>query len=208
MLRTLQVEEIARLLLLLPDLVEQQQRGSTTFASNATEWLKSLEQLLLANRLHQAGTIAMLRADLVLAEHGDARGAQPVGSRPSRFRLVSAAAVEALRRASDIASALITENQPRLAEADRVAQQIAAIAVSRGLVPARPTTTSNTQYLHMTRWTLASSDLENALTVLDGLVGPHDALIFLDRALAPYTDIIASRGVSVTERALPTANGS
>ena len=68
MLRIMQTEEIASLLLLLPDLVRQQERRSTDFVPNAGKWLNSLEGVFAASRLYQAGSIAMLRSGLVAVE--------------------------------------------------------------------------------------------------------------------------------------------
>lgn len=190
MLRIMHVEEIADLLLLLPDLVQQQERRSTDFVPNAGAWLNSLERVFAANRLYQAGSIAMLRSNLVATQHGQGPSGIEFRGRPSRSRLLNAVASQALQRAAEVASTLIAENQPRLAEAERVAQQIVAAALSRGLITAREKEVSNTQYLRMLRRTLVTSgDLEGAVVHLEGLVGPHDALVLFDRALAPHLDV-------------------
>ncbi len=185
MLRIVHIDEIQDLLLLLPNLVQQQERRSTDFAPNAGAWLKSLEKVLAANRLYQAGNIATLRGGLVAAEQGQAPAGLEFRGRPSRSRVLNATASQALQRAAEVASTLIAENRPRLAEAERVAQQIVAAALSRGLITAREEEVSNTQYLRMLRRSLVKSgDLESAVVHLEGLVGPHDALTLLDRALA------------------------
>ncbi|MBI4517003.1 MAG: hypothetical protein HY699_14435 [Deltaproteobacteria bacterium] len=190
MLRIMHVEEIADLLLLLPDLIQQQERRSIDFARNAGAWLSSLERVFAASRLYQAGSIAMLRSNLVAAEQGQVPAGIEFRGRPSRSRLLNAVASQALQRAAEVASTLIAENQPRLAEAERVAQQIVGAALSRGLITARQEEVSNTQYLRMLRRSLVTSgDLESAVVRLEGLVGPHDALILFDRALAPHLDV-------------------
>src|SRR3989442_310387 len=181
MLRIMQVEEFADLLLLLPDLVQQQERRSTDFAPNAVAWLNSLEKVFAASRLYQAGSIAMLRSGLVAAEHGQVSAGLQFRGRPSRSRILNAVASQALQRAADMASTLIAENRPRLAEAERVAQQIVAAALSRGLITGRAEGVSNTQYLRTLRRNLVTSvDLESAVVHLEGLVGPYDALILFD----------------------------
>jgi hypothetical protein len=190
MLRIVHIEEIENLLLLLPILVQQQERRSADFAPNAREWLNSLEKAFAANRLYQAGYIATLRSGLVAVEQGQVPAGLEFRGRPSRSRTSSAVASQALQRAAEVTSTLIAENRLRLAEAERVAQQIVAIALSRGLIAARNEEVNNTQYLQMLRHSfVASSDLENAFVHLEGLVGPQDALILFDRALAPYGGI-------------------
>ena len=196
MLRIMQVEEIAGLLLLLPNLVEQQQRRSTDFAPQARAWLNSLEEVFAASRLYQTGSIAMLRSGLIAAEQGQVPTGLQFRGRPTRSRVLNAAASEALQRAVNVASTLIAENQPRLAEAERVAHQIVTAAVSRGLTTGRAEGVSNTEYLRMLwRKLMTSPDLENGVVHLEGLVGPYDALILIDRALAPYLEGGTSPGV-------------
>ncbi len=199
MLSIMQVEEFADFLLLLPDLVQQQERRSADFATNAVAWLNSLERVFAASRLHQAGSIAMLRSGVVAAEHGQVPGGIEFRGRPSRSRVLNAVASQALQRAAEVASILIAENRPRLAEAERVARQIVAAALSRGLVVAREGGMSNTQYLRILRRSLVpSGDLESAMVHLEGLVGPHDALILLDRAQAGHLDVTSLPIHSVT----------
>mgnify|MGYP001570228875 CR=1 FL=1 len=199
MLRIMQTEEIASLLLLLPDLVRQQERRSTDFVPNAGKWLNSLEGVFAASRLYQAGSIAMLRSGLVAVEQGQLPAGLQFRGRPTRSRVLNAVAWQALQRAADMASTLIAENQPRLAEAERVAQQIVAAALSRGLIIGRAEGVGNTKYLRMVRRSLVTSvDLENAVVHLEGLVGPYDALILIDRALAPPLDTTSVGVQSVT----------
>ena len=105
MLRIMQAEEIAGLLLLLPGLVQQQQGRSPDFAPQALAWLNSLETVLAASRLYQTGGIAMLRSGLVAAEHGQVPAGLQFRGRPTRSRILNAAASEALQRAANVASA-------------------------------------------------------------------------------------------------------
>jgi hypothetical protein len=188
MLRIMQAEEIASLLLLLPDLVRQQERRSADFLPRAGEWLNSLEGVFAASGLYQAGSIAMLRSGLVAVEQGQLPPGLQFRGRPTRSRVLNAVTSQALQRAADMASTLIAENQPRIAEAERVAQQIVAAGLSRGLIIGRAEGVNNTEYLRMLRRNFATSvDLENAVVHLEGLVGPYDALILIDRALAPIS---------------------
>jgi hypothetical protein len=189
MLRIAHVEEIADLLLSLPNLVQQQEQRSGDFVANVTEWLRSLERAFTASRLYQAGSIAVLRSSLLAAEQGQMPAEVTLRGRPSRSRVSVVAASQALQRAAEVASALIVENQPRLAEAERFAHQIVTVALSHDLIAVRENGVSNTQYLQaLWRGLVANGELTNAVAHLEGLVGPHDALVVLDRALAQHVD--------------------
>jgi len=208
MLRLANIEEIEALLLQLPALVQQQERHSTEFARLAGTWLEALERALVANRLHQAATIAALRSTLIAAKQGQVpAGLTFRGGRPTRWRVSNAIASEALRRATEIANVLMEDNKPRFQDAERVAQQLAAVAVSRGVVGARAAGVTNTDYLAaVRRRILELSELATAMVHLEGLVGPHDALVLIDRALSPHAAAMAR-----VEPALPApgpvANG-
>lgn len=192
MLRIMQAEGIAELLLSLPDLVRQQELRHADFALNTTAWLKSLETLLAGSRIFQAGSIAMLRSSLVAAEQGQVPSGIEFRGRPTRSRVLNAVAWQALQRAAEVASSLMAENQPRFSEATRIAQQIISAALSRGLVPPTEKGMSNTQYLRMLRGILIThTDLESAAVHLEGLVGSQDALVLLDRALVRDVDIFS-----------------
>jgi hypothetical protein len=188
MLRVANVEEIEGLMLQLPALVQQQERHSTEFARMAAAWLEAFERVLVANRLHEAATVASLRSTLIAAKQGQVPASLTFrGGRPTRWRVSNAIASEALRRAAEVANTLVEEYKPRLREAERIAQQIVALGVSRGLIHPKTAGATNTEYLGAVRRTLMmAAELTTALAHLEGLVGPHDALIFLDRALAPH----------------------
>src|SRR5213593_2101799 len=100
----MQIEELSDLLLMLPELVHKQELHSVDFAQETKIWLTSLETAFAANRLHQAGSIAMLRAMLVSAEQGELPPGHEFRGRPTRTRVMNAVASEALRRATEIAA--------------------------------------------------------------------------------------------------------
>ena len=187
MLRIAQVQEIEELLLQLPDLVEQQERRATGFPHNADLWLKSLERAFVANRQYQGGSIAALRGGLVAAQLGQKPVELEFRSHAGRARVLSAVASQAIQRAADVAAAVLAGDRARLGEAERVAQHIVAAAASRGLVVPREASVSSAEYLGALRHSLAASeDLETAAVHLEGLVGPVDALVLIDRALTPF----------------------
>ena len=184
MLGIASAEEIGALLLELPALVRLQEGRSVDFPQRTSDWLSSLEQALSANRLYQAGLVAALRSGITSA----AQGQLPLGvqfqGRATRSKIMTATASQALHGAAQIASGIMGDNAPRFAEGERVAHQISAIARSRGLLPARESTASNSLYVRAVRQVLVEiADLESAMVHLEGLVGSRDAVVFLDRAL-------------------------
>lgn len=201
MLRIAHIEEIADLLLLLPDMVRQQERRSPDFVSNVGTWLISLERVFVAGRLYHAGRIATLRSALVAVAQGQVPAGIAFKGRQSHSRVLNSVASEALQRAGEVASTLIGENQPRLSEAERVAQQIVAAALSRELIPPRENDVNNTEYLRILRRIFATNvDLEKAVVHLEGLVGPNDALILFDRALSVWSVTFPSSGKDIINK--------
>jgi hypothetical protein len=188
MLRIVHIEDIAKNLSLLTELVRLQQENSLSFVQQVYKWLDSLEHAFTVARLYQAGSIALLRSQLVAVEQGKIPSEIQFRGQPSRSRIISAVAADILKQASDLASALILENRSRIVDAERVAQQVIAVALSRGAIPPRDNAISNTAFLKILRCEIGlNSDLEQAVVHLEGLVGPHDALICLDRALASFS---------------------
>lgn len=185
MLRLLQFEEIEGLFAQSGRLVTLQELRSTDFVPETVSWLKDLERAFEANSLVESALIAGLRSGVDAA----AAGAYPPGLTgrgfPSRAKVAALLAGQAIGRAAEIGSGLIAANRPRFLEAEVVAQRLAAGLRSLDLVPLRDLATSHGDWLRATRAVLATrADLEPATVHLEGLVGPYDALMILDRALA------------------------
>jgi len=191
MLRIVNIEEIENLLLQLPALFKQREQLSANFSLDVGIWLNLLEKVFTNNRLYQAGYLASLHSGLIAAEQGEIPTGLEFRGRPTRLRVLSAVAAQSLQHAVEVASTLIAENKPRLAEAERIAQQLVAVAFARGMIEERDHTMNNTQYLLNIKKNLATNaDLEGAVTHLEGLVGPYDALILLDRAMMPHLNFL------------------
>ncbi len=154
------------------------------FPEHVDAWLEELEKVFTSIRLYQVAAIAGIRSELIAASQGQVPPGVTFKGLPSRSRVKSAAAAQALRQASDVASSIVRENRGRFAEAEGIAQQLIAIALPRGLVHLWDPDLTNTEYLLQLRDRLGASDLQPALLHLEALVGPNDTLILLDRALA------------------------
>jgi hypothetical protein len=187
MLGIVHLEEIESLLLKLPLLAQQQEQRNSEFPARVRDWLAELEKVFVANRLHQAGGIAAIRSALIAADQGQVPADVKFRGRPTRSRVLNTVASQCLQQAAAMSTALAGEHRTRITEAERIARQVVAAAVSRNLVPCAPDQRDATHYLRSLRQSLASSnDLEAAIVHVEGLVGPNDLLVLLDRALAHH----------------------
>lgn len=134
----------------------------------------------------------MLRSSLVSAKHGLVPTGIEFKGLASRAKVKSVAAAQAVQKAAEIATTIVSENRKRFSEGEAIAQQLIAVALARGLVEHRPPEMSNTEYLSNLRERLMTADLQNAVLHLEGLVGPNDILILLDRALTLRRAILAT----------------
>ena len=184
MLRLLQVEELERLMLELPELVGLQERRAADFPSRADRWMHALEEALTANRLYQAGLVAGIRSTLTVTDQGQIPPGLEYRGRPTRNRVMASVASASLQRSAEVAAGVIGDNRHRIDEGERLVQQLVAALRSQGL-QARPEGVDNESYLRMLRRGMAqNAEIESVLVHLEGLVGPQDALVLLDRALA------------------------
>lgn len=187
MLRILQVEELESILLELPYLVRQQEQRSPDFVAKTKQWLTALELALSSNRLYQAGLIAALKSELVSTENGRTPSGIEVRGRATSSRVSAAVASETLHRASEIAGRILDDQRQRISEAQRLAHQLVASGMAMGSIPERAGANDNSEYLRTVHRSLKeSAGLGNAVTHLQGLVGPHDSLLLIDRALSSF----------------------
>jgi hypothetical protein len=191
MLHIADLEEIESLLLQLPSLVRKQERRNTKFAAGVREWLVALEEVFAANRLHQSGSIAAIRSTLIAAGHHQVPVDLKFRGHPTRSRVLNAVASQCLRQAVALATDLVSEHRTRVSEAERISQQIIAAAASRDLIGSAPGSRGHTLFLRRLRQGLtASGDLQAALVRVEGLVGPEDLPVLLERALARHLHTI------------------
>jgi hypothetical protein len=90
-----------------------------------------------------------------------------------------------LRQASSLVSGLLQKEVDRVSDAERMMRQLVAMAKAKGLIHQIPTGNNHTVVLKFI-WRTLSGDPEIApgTTNVVGLVGPHNALIVLDRIIA------------------------
>jgi hypothetical protein len=186
MLNLVNLEEIQGVLLCVPALVRELERRDASFVGSVKAWLTRGEQVLVSNRLPAAAEIAALRAVLISAE----RGAIPPGiafnTRVTARKIKDASAADALRKAEERITSAIGQDAQRFAEGEKLIRQIVAIAQRKGLTDRASGGERNPGVLRAIWHAVAlDPDLAAAATRLVGLVGAHDVLILLDRALPP-----------------------
>jgi len=182
-LRIVNVEEIERLLLAVPGLVDRLERKDAELDLHAREWLVSLEAALQANRLPVASTIASLRCQIKAAQQGSVLPGIRISGRLTPRRAVRAVVAESLAAASSAVLETIAKDRSRIDEAERMMRQLVARGGSRGLVSVIPPDALDHGAKLGAAWRNLRDDEELGQVAIhvEGLVGPHDSLILLDR---------------------------
>ena len=190
MLRIINLEEIQGMLLGIPGLVDLQEQGHPGFIEGVKQWLAKLEKGLEANRMPEAGNIAALRATLISAERGVIPAGVEFHGRATGRKIRGATAAFVLRQASDLISCAIQKDSERIAEAERLARQLVTLAKAKGSIRGLPGEGSSTAADKLRAvWRIMSADpmLSPGTQNVEGLVGPYDALIILDRIIVRDT---------------------
>lgn len=184
MLRIVNLEEIQGQLLRVPKLVDALERKDAEAIDGVRGWLVALERILESNRLALAGSIAGLRGVLDSASAGVLPAGIVIHGQITARKIREATAREILKRAGEVVTAGIQDDGSRVAEAERVARQLIAVARFKGLIPEKPKPADYAEVLKSVWGAMqADAQIEQGAVHLIGLVGPHDALIVLDRGL-------------------------
>jgi hypothetical protein len=184
-LRLMQLEEIEGLLRDLGPLVALQEARQPHFAARTVDWLRSFESVLEANRLAEAAVIAGLRSAIASASNGNVPPGLVTRGSPTRAKVSTLLAGQALQRAGELGVQIVAINRQRYSEAELVGQRLAAALRSMEIVIPDGLAISHGEWLGAIRSLVATrQELEPAMVHLEGLVGPNDALVILDRALA------------------------
>jgi len=184
MLRIVNLEEIEGLLLRIPKLVDRLEQQDPEFIQEVKRWLITLEQVLMNNRMPVGGSIAALRAVLNTSEHGVIPAGIVFNGKPTSRKIGNATAADVLRRTSELVSNALREDSSRIAEAERLGQQLLAIARSKGLTLVEISAGEPIQNIKkLWRTISADSNLSPGAVRLESLIGRDDALIVLDRVI-------------------------
>lgn len=188
MMHIVSLEEIQNQLLQVSELVNRLDKRDSSFAEMVKEWLTQTEQILVSNRLSIAADVAVLRGVLISAERGVLPMGMEISGHKTRRKVKDGAAVEMLRKADEIVSNTISGYAAQVQEGEHLARQLMAVARQKGMVPEVSGAYDHTTMINSI-WNVMSNDPElgAGTTHLAGLVGPHDALILIDRML--YSNI-------------------
>ncbi len=185
MLRIVNIEEIQKILSSISGLVDLQQRRDSNLDEKVKLWLAKLENILENNRIMLVGEVATLRGTILSSEKGIIPPGVEIHGRSSKRKIVEAAVTFSLRQASGLVSDYLKKEVDRVSDAERMMRQLIAMAKAKGLVLQIPNRNDHTEVLKFI-WRTLSSDpgIAPGTTNVEGLVGPHDALIVLDRIIS------------------------
>jgi len=184
MLRIINLEEIQNLLLRVPAIVEQNEQRNPNFVPTVKKWLIELETVLKNNRLPAAANVAALRGNLISTEMGNIPAGINIKGRLTKRKVQQATASQSISQIVEIISSIVQKDVERVAEAQRITRQLVSIAKIKGLITEVPHGKNFTPILKSI-WTKMSNDqaLAQGVVSVEGLVGPNDALLLLDRTI-------------------------
>jgi hypothetical protein len=184
MLRIKNIEELQGMLLEIPSLVDQQKHRDPKFIQNVEQWLYALEKSLENNHMPIVGNVAALRGVLISASRGTIPDGIEFLGRCTKHKIFEETAAHVLRQTGNLISNEIQKDCERVAEAERLTRQMIALAKTKKLIKELPSG-NNFMDILKTIWKSMSADpeLSPGTISIEGLIGPYDALIVLDRTL-------------------------
>lgn len=185
MIHIVALEEIQGMLLRIPALVHQQEQRDSQYVADVKRWLVELERLFDHNRMPEGGDVAALRGLLISAERGVIPPGVEFQGRSTLRKIREASAAQVLRQAAELASTAIRGDRERVIEAERICRQLVAVARAKGLMTESAGAGQDHAETLRARWRTLSvdPDLAAGTVNVEGLVGPADALIILDRTM-------------------------
>ncbi|PVX26807.1 MAG: hypothetical protein CW691_00395 [Candidatus Bathyarchaeum sp.] len=184
MLRVINLEEIQNLLLRVPDIVALCEKGDFGVVAAVKKWLIQMEMTLKNNKLSVSANVAACRGLLISAEQGNIPSGINFKGRITRRKVREATASRCISETVKIVSDRIQKDAERVEEAERIIRQLVSIAKAKGLIVDVPQGNNFSDALKYI-WKSMSTDqvLTQGAVSVEGLVGPHDALILLDRTI-------------------------
>jgi hypothetical protein len=184
MLRLMNLEEFHRLLLRVPSIVDDLERGGADGPRLVRVWLDGVEAALESNRMPLAASIAALRSRLDAASGGAVPSGIELMGRPTKRKVTAATAAAVLEEATVTVSEQLRADEDRFEEADRIARQLTVAAQMKGIVGGRPKPPEWEPAVRAVWSAIAADpDLSAGAAHLLSLVGTHDAVVVMDRAI-------------------------
>jgi hypothetical protein len=184
MLRIVNIEEIQNYLLQVPELINSVEKQETEFISNLKNWLSGLEKVLHNNNMSETGNIASYRGILISASRGCIPNEITFYNRLSKRKIIESTATFIIQQSSNLVSTIIQKDKDRFFEAERFTQQLVTIAKTKGLIKEPLNGNYDTDLLkHIWKSMSSDKDLSPGVINIEGLIGPYDALIILNRVI-------------------------
>lgn len=185
MLHIVQLEEIDDHLRRLPSVIALYRERDSRFLDEVDRWLTRVEEILQNNRLPIAGIVASSRASMLMARDGVFTGECEATRRVSARRRQDAVASHVLAAVAETVNGAVQADRLRMEEASRIALHAITVARAAGLLQGREIQSSDAEFAKWLLQTLKNSEATlQAAVQLEGLIGPVDATIILDRQLA------------------------
>jgi len=178
------LEEIQNLLLRIPGIINCFEKRDPMFTDLVKEWLLQAEQILVNNRLSVAADVAVLRGVLINAERGVLPASITFTGEKTTRKIKTSVAADVLQKANELVSNAINVTEVQIAEGERLARQLVALAQRKGLIPANQNSNGHTEWLSaIWKAMYVDPELGPATTHLAGIVGIYDAMILIDRMI-------------------------
>jgi hypothetical protein len=184
MLRIVNLEEIQSTLQGISRIIDLQAKRDSSFLEEVKQWLNIIETILINNKIPESGRIASLRGSIISAEIGVIPNGFTTRAHVTGSKLKNGVALDVIRQTSDILFTIIHKDMERLSEAERIMRQLISISQSKGLLQDTYHNLRSTEVLKLL-WNKFSNDgdLAQGVVSIEGLVGPYDSLIILNRQL-------------------------
>lgn len=173
MLRLMQYEELAQLLLGATDVLGAFRRQDPGFEARALAWLGDVEEALRNNRLGLSATVAAARTQLIAGRAGRGRAVRD-GQRPTRSARLSET-VGVVRSTVEQLTEELRATRARLDEADALARQVLALGAATGVLSGGMGEAECFARLR------ADPHTAGGIVQLLALVGAQDALVVIGR---------------------------
>jgi hypothetical protein len=185
MLRINQLEEIQQLLFRIPGLTDRLERKDPEFAEEVRRWLQDVEETLENNQIPSVGIVASLRATLTASEQGWLAPEAHFVGRPTIRKVKNAMASHVLKQTGDVISEAVHGDVARMKEAEELLRQLVTLAKAKGILPLAVNDNTPTEHLRAI-WSMfmGDADLAAGAVRVEGLLGPYDSLVVLDRAIS------------------------
>lgn len=183
-MRIVQVEELQSLLFDVSGLVNMHETKDHGFVVAVKQWFGDLEAVLERNRVPAVGLVASYRGLLSSSEAGVVPEGVVYNGRYSKRKVSEASAIYLLNQANRLVYDLVKKEQARIMEAMEIVRKLVSVARAKELPTVKSAGDNSEALRFLWRSYSGDSDVAAGTASVEGLVGPYDALVLLDRVLS------------------------